>query len=157
LEEYTKEVDSRPPGRIEPLPVFRQVEPYRYQASNLRSPFEPPVLVKPVEGPRASDPNIKPDPNRPKEFLEQYTIASLTMVGTLSRNHEMYALIQDADGGVHRVQTGDYMGTDYGKIQKIDEASIELIEIVSDGAAGWVRRERTVNLGGGNLGGGNRG
>jgi Tfp pilus assembly protein PilP len=45
------------------------------------------------------------------------------------------------------------MGTDHGKIQRIGDASIELIEIVSDGASGWVRRERTVNLGGG----GNRG
>lgn len=153
LKEFMNEVDARPPGRIEPLPVFEQVEPYRYQASNLRSPFEPPVLVKPVEGPKGGDPNIHPDPNRPKEYLEQYSIASLTMVGTLARDHEMYALIKDGDGGVHRVQAGDYMGTDHGKIQRIGEASIELIEIVSDGASGWVRRERTVNLGGG----GNRG
>jgi type IV pilus assembly protein PilP len=44
-----EEVQSRPPGRIEPLPPFEQVPPFAYQASNMRSPFEPPVQVKRVD------------------------------------------------------------------------------------------------------------
>jgi type IV pilus assembly protein PilP len=152
LQEFMDQVDARPAPPIEPLPVFEQVEPFRYMASTMRSPFEPPVLVRtPPDLPPGSG-DVKPNFNRAKEYLEQYTIASLTMVGTLAREQDMFALIKDADGGVHRVQTGDYMGTDHGKIQSIDEASIELIEIVSDGGTGWVRRERTVNLGGGNRG-----
>ena len=94
-------------------------------------------------------PKVTPDFNRVKQFLEQYTIARLTMGGTLSQTGTMFALVQDGDGGVHRVQTGDYMGTDHGKIQIIDEAAIELIEIVPDGTGGWVERARTVSLGGG--------
>ena len=47
---------------------------------------------------------------------------------------------------------GDYMGTDHGKIQSIDEAEIELIEIVPDGTGSWVERIRTVSLGGGDRG-----
>ena len=153
LQAYMDDVDARPAPPIEPLPVFEQVEPFRYQASTMRSPFEPPVKVKPIDDddlPRGMD--IKPNFNRAKEYLEQYSIASLTMVGTLARQQSMFALIKDGDGGVHRVQAGDYMGTDHGEIQNIDEASIELIEIVSDGGNGWVRRERTVSLGGGNRG-----
>ncbi len=146
LRAYMDEVDARPPGPIEPLPVFEQVEPYRYQASNKRSPFEAPVqLAKDDTSPPVGEP---PDFNRAREYLEQYSIASLTMVGTLARERSIYALIQDADGGVHRVQAGDYMGTDHGQVTKIDEASIELSEIVSDGGNGWVRRKRTVSLGG---------
>jgi type IV pilus assembly protein PilP len=152
LQEFMDQVDARPAPPIEPLPVFEQVEPFRYMASNMRSPFEPPMLIKaPPDLPPGSG-EVKPNFNRAKEYLEQYTIASLTMVGTLARDKNMFALIKDADGGVHRVQTGDYMGTDHGEIQTIDEASIGLIEIVSDGGSGWVRRERTVNLGGGNRG-----
>ena len=95
---------------------------------------------------------MKPNPNRVKQYLEQFTIASLAMVGTLSQGPAMYALIQDSDGGVHRVQQGDYMGTDHGKIQSIDEAAIELVEIVPDGTGSWVERIRTVSLGGGDRG-----
>jgi type IV pilus assembly protein PilP len=68
------------------------------------------------------------------------------MVGTLEQSGRTYGLIKDADGGVHRVQRGDYMGTDHGKIQSIDETEIELIEIVPDGTGSWVERARTVNL-----------
>jgi type IV pilus assembly protein PilP len=39
------------------------------------------------------------------------------------------------------------MGTDHGRISRISEASIDLIEIVPDGVGGWVERERTVSLG----------
>jgi len=150
LEQFMTEVQSRPPSRIEPLPPFEQVAPFAYQASTMRSPFEPPVQVRPSN--RPSGPQVKPDPNRPKQFLEQYTVASLTMVGTLSQGSRTFALVQDADGGVHRVQSGDYMGTDHGKIQDIEEGEIELIEIVPDGTGGWVERSRTVSLGGGDRG-----
>jgi type IV pilus assembly protein PilP len=74
------------------------------------------------------------------------------MVGTLAQGPRTYALVQDGDGGVHRVQRGDYMGTDHGRIQDIAETAIELIEIVPDGTGGWVERARTVSLGGGDRG-----
>ena len=136
LEAFMTEVQNRPPGRIEPLPVFEQVAPFAYQASTMRSPFEPPVQVRAPN--RPSGPQVKPDPSRPKQYLEQYTIANLTMVGTLSQGPRTFGLVQDGDGGVHRVQRGDYMGTDHGKIQEIEEGAIELIEIVPDGTGGWV-------------------
>lgn len=150
LQQFMNDVKSKPPGSIEPLPPFEQVAPFAYQASNMRSPFEPPVQVRAPN--RPSGPQVKPDPNRPKQFLEQFTIGNLTMVGTLSQDSRTYGLIRDADGGVHRVQRGDYMGTDNGKILAILEASIELIEIVPDGTGGWVERARTVPLGGGDRG-----
>ena len=150
LQAFVDEVATRPAPPIAPLPPYAQVEPFAYEAMGLRSPFEPPVVVKPSQ--RPTGPQVKPNPNRIKQFLEQYTIASLAMVGTLAQGPAMYALIQDGDGGVHRVQSGDYMGTDHGKIQSIDEAEIELIEIVPDGTGSWVERIRTVSLGGGDRG-----
>jgi type IV pilus assembly protein PilP len=148
LQEFMDDVDGRPKGTIEPLPVFAQVEPFAYEASNMRSPFEPPILIKRVER-RAGDPSVVPDFNRTRQFLEQYSVGRLAMVGTLTRGPSKFALIKDGDGGVHRVQAGDYMGSDHGQISKVDEASIELIEIVPDGTGGWVERARTVNLGSG--------
>ena len=151
LQGFMDDVDSRPKASIDPLPTFARVEPFAYKASGLRSPFEPPVVVKPGPG-GLSGPKVEPNPLRVKEYLEQFSIASLAMVGTLAQGEAMYALIQDGDGGVHRVQMGDYMGTDHGKIQSIDETEIELVEIVPDGAGSWVERIRTVSLGGGDRG-----
>lgn len=148
LEAFMEKVESRPPGQIEPLPPFEEVPPFAYQASSMRAPFAPPVVVKRVPG-RNEGPKVEPDLDRPKQFLEQFPIGDLTMVGTLAQGSEQYALVQDGEGGVHRVQTGDYMGTDHGKVEDIEETAIELIEIVPDGTGGWVERGRTVALGGG--------
>ena len=148
---FMDEVTARPKGHIEPLPTIQQVPPYSYQASNLRSPFEPPVVIKRVERDNGGV-KVTPDFNRAKQYLEQYPIARLAMVGTLAQGPRKFALVRDGDGGVHRVQAGDYMGTDHGQIQSIAEGSIELIEIVPDGNQGWVERARTVSLGGENRG-----
>ena len=144
IEAFMDEVDQRPRGRIEPLPAIETVPPFSYMAGNKHSPFEPPVLLKKVE--RQSGPQVSPDFNRVKQFLEQFTIGQLSMVGTLSQNDVMFALIEDGEGSVHRVQRGDFMGTDHGKILSVGETSIDLIEIVPDGTGGWVERERTVSL-----------
>lgn len=145
LQQFMTEVDARPKQRIEPLPPFKQIAPFAYQASNQRSPFDPPVVVKRVERGQGG-PQVVPDFNRVKQYLEQYTVKRLTMVGTLAQHGSMFALIKDADGGVHRVQRGDYLGTDHGQIVIIDEGELELIEIVPDGTGGWVERARTVSL-----------
>jgi type IV pilus assembly protein PilP len=150
LQTFMDEVNARPKAQIEALPPLKQIPAFAYEASGLSSPIEPPVVVRP--GPRPTGPQVKPNPNRVKHYLEQFTIASLAMVGTLSQGPSTFALIQDGDGGVHRVQSGDYMGTDHGKIASIDEAEIELIEIVPDGTGSWVERIRTVSLGGGDRG-----
>jgi type IV pilus assembly protein PilP len=147
LRAFMDDVRARPPGQIQPLPPLEQVPPFAYQAGNMRSPFEPPVAIRPVGKP--SGPQVKPDSNRTRQFLEGYPINTLAMVGTLAQDDRVYGLVRDGSGGVHRVQRGDYLGTDHGQIQKILDTAIELVEIVPDGTgAGWVERARTVSLGG---------
>ena len=147
LREFVAEVDAKPSGSIEPLPEFLPYEAFAYSAASMRSPFEPPVQVKPVR-PDAPRSNVRPDPNRVRQYLEQFNICQLKMVGTLARGDVLYALVQDANGGVHRVRPGDYMGTDHGRVQAVTESQIDLVEIVSDGANGWLERARSVELSG---------
>jgi type IV pilus assembly protein PilP len=144
-------VQARPAPPVEGLPSITQVAPFAYQANDMRSPFDPPVVLKRVERPEGGV-QVQPDMNRVRQFLEQFPIASLSMVGTLAQGERMFALIRDANGNVHRVARGDYLGTDHGQVQRVAENAIELIEIVPDGAGGWVERARTVELGGTNRG-----
>ena len=55
-------------------------------------------------------------------------------------------LIMDPDGVIHRVQLGNYMGQSDGRIMAIHEDHIELVELVSDGAGGWIERDAAVAL-----------
>jgi type IV pilus assembly protein PilP len=49
-------------------------------------------------------------------------------------------------GGVHRVKVGDYLGRNHGRIVGIDEAKVDVVEIVPDGEGGWLERPRSLAL-----------
>lgn len=148
LDAYMAEKRSRPGGIIAPIPTFKAYEAFAYSATALRSPFDRPIEVREIAQLQAIA-AIKPDDNRAKEFLEQYTFDSLRMVGTLERDDTNWTLIKDPDGGVHRVKTGNFLGRHHGKIVDMTDTYISVVEIVSDGTPdGWVERPRTIKLSG---------
>jgi len=146
LDAFMAEKRARPGGVIEPIPTFKAYEAFAYAATTMRSPFDRPVEVRQVARLNARS-AVKPDPNRPREFLEQFTLDSLQMVGRLERGTGVWALIRDPNGGIHRVQPGDFLGRDHGKITDMGVGFVAVVEIVSDGTAeGWVERPRTLEL-----------
>lgn len=144
LQAYMNDVRARPKGQIEPLPTFPPYEAFTYGASNMRSPFQPPVKVD-LDRVQKGSKEIKPDESRPKQFLEGFNIEEFNMVGLLANNHARYALVSGAEG-VHRVKVGDYLGRNYGRIVAIEGDRIEVVEIVPDGEGGWLERPRTLTL-----------
>jgi len=136
LEAFVEEKKARPGGIIAPIPTFKAYEAFSYSAASQRSPFDRPIEVREIAQLQAIS-AIKPDETRAKEFLEQYTFDSLSMVGLLVRGDTDWTLIRDPEGGVH------------GKIVETTDTYIAVIEIVSDGSAdGWVERPRTIKLNG---------
>ena len=146
LRAYIDEIKARPGGRIEPLPQIRPAPSFTYVAGNRRSPFMPDTPQQRVSN--NPDAVQGPDPNRPREFLEQFPLDTLTMVGTLaspSRNSN-FGLVQTADGLIHRVTVGNHMGQNYGRIMSITDSEIQLVEIISDGLGGFLERPAAVGL-----------
>jgi len=148
LDAFMAEKRSRPGGIIAPIPTFKAYEAFAYSATTLRSPFERPIEVREIANLQAVS-AVKPDTTRPKEFLEQFTLDSLRMVGTLERGGTNWVLIRDPEGGVHRVTLGNYLGRHYGKIVELGDSYVAVVEIVSDGSKdGWVERPRSIKLSG---------
>lgn len=142
LQEYIAEVKQRPGGRIEPLPQIKPYETFRYRADDLRSPFMPEerqAREGRPEGPA-------PIENRNKEYLEQFPLDTMSMVGTLVREGRTYGLVQTADGLVHRVVPGNYLGQNDGRIVAIDEGSIQVEELVPDGIGGFFKRTAEIGI-----------
>ena len=135
------EIKARPGGRIDPLPEVKPYETFAYPASDERSPFEPGMPAS-ATGPNA----IRPDSSRPREFLEQFSLDTLRMVGTLKLQGRIYGLVQTKDGLVHRVLPGSHLGQSDGRITAIEEGKISLIEIVPDGMGGFVERPAALGL-----------
>ena len=146
LDRFMEEKRTQPGGIIAPLPTLKAYEAFAYSATNLRSPFDRPIEVRKTTQLQAIA-AIKPDESRAKEFLEQFTLDSLLMVGTLARDKNNWTLIKDPEGGVHRVHAGNYLGRHHGKIVDMTDTSVAVVEIVSDGTSeGWVERPRTIKL-----------
>jgi len=150
LEQKVAEMKSRPGSDIEPLPEFQPYESFSYKSAQLRDPFIPArefAEAQDDEEEEDSGSDIAPDPDRPREPLEQYPLDSLEMVGTLRRNGQEWGLVQDPEGTVHHVLEGNYMGQNHGRITNIQNSAIELIEIVRDADDDWIEREASLGLG----------
>ncbi|MFV0476747.1 MAG: pilus assembly protein PilP [Parahaliea sp.] len=148
LDAFMVEKRARPGGVIAPIPSFKAYEAFAYSATTLRSPFDRPIEVRDIQRLQAVS-AVKPNDDRPKEFLEQYTFDSLAMVGTLERGGLEWTLVRDPDGGIHRVRLGNFLGRNHGKVVEMTDTYLAVVEIVPDGTSdGWVERPRTLELSG---------
>ncbi len=145
LDQYINKVKAKPGGRVEPLPEITPYEIFTYVADveGLRSPFAPEL---PQERSSSTANDMRPDDERNREFLEQFPLDTLRMVGTLQLGETSFGLVQTSDGLIHRVIPGNYMGQNDGRITEVNSSEIELIEIVSNGIGGYLEREATVAL-----------
>ncbi len=146
LHEFVNEVKSRPAGRITPLPEIKPIETFIYTASDKRNPFAFSVGEEPEMAIDLPDNGIRPDTLRRKEELEDFPLDSLRMVGTLEQAGNTWGLVRSQEGTIYRVQPDNYMGQNHGRITRISEDQIELIEIVPDGQSGYMERPAALSL-----------
>jgi type IV pilus assembly protein PilP len=130
---------QRPGGRIQPLPEVRPYVSYEYQMADHRSPFLQSLSGENPTGPR-------PDAQRPREYLEQFPLDTLKMVGTLRLGGGNYGLVQTKDGLIHRVLPGNHLGQNDGRVMAVSDAKITLVEIVPDGLGGYLERPAALAL-----------
>lgn len=143
IDNYMAEMKARPTGNIEPLPKFRPYEAFTYQASAMRSPFKQPVKIELTTEQLNS--NIQPDPDRVKQYLEQFEMDSFRLVGSISNDEGFWGLVRGADG-VHRVRVGDYLGRNHGRITYIDDQELRVTEVVPAGPRYWIERPRVLRV-----------
>ncbi|GGX97272.1 fimbrial protein [Litchfieldella qijiaojingensis] len=128
------------------LPELPSSADATYDHADTRSPF---LARQPdAEEALAGSSELAPNLSRPKEPLEAYVLESLELVGTLVVGGRHSALVRAPDGQVHRLATGSYLGTDFGRIVDIDGDSVLLIEVIATGQGGWVERSRYLTLDG---------
>jgi type IV pilus assembly protein PilP len=140
LQKWIEATKKKPGGRILPLPEVKPYETYVYAAANLRSPFQP-------QGPNsANGQNLRPSSRRSREFLEGFSLDTLKMVGTFKVGGSFYGLVQSKDGLVHKVQPGNYLGQNDGKVTEITGGRISLVEIIPDGLGGYIERPASLAL-----------
>lgn len=131
-------------GNVAPLPEIKPYQTFTYAAQSLRSPFLP---ASPGGGGGiGAASNVRPDSKRNREYLEQFSLDTLRMVGTLNLSGRTYGLVKTKDGLVQRVLPGNYIGQADGRITEVAASRISVVEIVPDGLGGYMERPAALAL-----------
>lgn len=140
LQTFVAETGKDMQGKIDPLPEVKVYEPFSYNAFDLPDPFKPRKLSTAGGG------GMQPDLNRPKEPLEAFSLETLKMVGTLSRQGVVHAVIKTPENAIYHVRKGNYVGQNFGLITRIEDSEVTLREIVQDSGGDWSDRISTLIL-----------
>jgi len=151
LNVFVAEVKLRPHADIAPIPVMKPYEKFIYAAAELRDPFIPTIIDLPSDEDKnakvVADNGIHPDSQRLKEELEFYSLSELVLVGTLEQESDgIWGLVRAPDGIIHRVQVGNYIGQNHGKVLTISDVNLTLKEIIPDGDGGYLEHDASLSV-----------
>jgi type IV pilus assembly protein PilP len=145
---------------VAPLPEFKHIPSYYYGVDTMRDPFisfmaPPPEQFERPGGQTTGKDDPKPgcpgpDRHRVRVGLELMPLDSLRMVGTLVEEKEkenpLWALVMASDGTLYRVQRGEFIGQNSGKIVNIEEQKMELRELLPNREGCWTETMTTLEL-----------
>lgn len=149
LRPWVSSVLERKGKALEDLPPIRPYVVYKYQSKPIEDPFTPfyQTIIQAAErSVQPEDNGLRPDFDRNQEDLENHPLDSLRMMGTLTKGGEEWGIVRSPDSVIHRVQVGNYMGQNHGRIISVNEEAIDLMEIVPDGQGRWEEREAALAL-----------
>ena len=142
MEQQRREVKPN----VTPLQPPKKFDPQPYNSAQAVDPFSTQKLTVALKQ-EARQPNslLSAELNRRKEPLEAYPMDSMSMVGSVNKQGQPFALLR-VDALLYQVKVGDHLGQNYGKILRIAETEIALREIVQDAAGEWIERPATLQL-----------
>lgn len=131
---------------VTPLQAPKKFDPQPYTSAQAVDPFSTQKLTVALKQ-EARQPNslLSAELNRRKEPLEAYPLDSMSMVGSVNKLGQPFALLR-VDALLYQVKVGDHLGQNYGRITRIAETEIALREIVQDAAGEWIERPATLQL-----------
>ena len=131
---------------VPPLQPPKKFDPEPYTSVQAVEPFSPQKLsVALRQESRQPSSLLASELNRRKEPLEAYPLDSMSMVGSVNKNNQPYALLR-VDKLLYQVKVGDHLGQNYGRVTRIGETEITLREIIQDAAGEWIERPVTLQL-----------
>lgn len=128
------------------VPALTKIDAIAFTQDKGRNPFSEPKAE--VAAPAKNTPKSCPQPDfaREKQALERYSLDNLAMRGTLLVDKELWALVQVADGELHKVKPGYYLGLNHGKVIKVTKNKVELLELAPDKNGCWQERITQITL-----------
>lgn len=134
LQQWMVEEAKSMKGQVTPLPPVTPFIPTAYIGKELGDPFAPKKTA-------TKSTSNAPDQARKKDFLENFPLDQLSMVGAIFRQGQRWGLVRVPNGTVTMVKTNDYMGQNFGRIIDVKETGLLLRESILDPQGDWAERE----------------
>lgn len=144
LSQWMKDVRQHTRASIKPLSEPKKFEPFTYDAKGREDPYSPNKLASALAKARKSG-GIQPDLDRRREPLESYPLDTMHMVGTLIKPGLTYGVLL-VDKSIFHVKVGNYIGQNLGRVTRITDSAVEIVETVQDASGEWVEREAKLEL-----------
>jgi type IV pilus assembly protein PilP len=122
-----------------------------YAQGERKDPFTKHSLLAPANAQAApANPHLSlSHKSRTRQPLEDIALESMHFVGMMEKQGRYVALVR-ANGILHQVLPGQYIGKNLGKVWRVDESGIALREIAQDADGNWLERNAYLRLQGGN-------
>lgn len=149
LQQWMAEQRSQTKPVVENISEPKKFVPQSYTQVGSIDPYSLQRLVQSIKRDfgRAADSAalLAPELARRREPLELFTLDSMTMVGSLIKEGQPVALVR-VENLLYQVHEGNYLGQNYGRVNKITETEVVLREIVQDASGEWVERPAKLQL-----------
>ena len=136
---------------VKKIPEPQPFQHLPYEQGERKDPFAKQILVAQVnaEADKASPDLSLQHKSRARQTLESIPLESMNFVGILEKQGRVMGLVR-ADGVLHQVVPGQYLGKNFGKVLRVDEKGIQLREIAQDANGKWSEREAYLRIQGSN-------
>ncbi|MDX8396514.1 MAG: pilus assembly protein PilP [Mariprofundaceae bacterium] len=84
--------------------------------------------------------------DRPREVLEDFDLSTLKIVGIFTMGEKRVAMVEDVSGKGYVVHRGNYIGKNGGRIEKIDNTTLYLVQQAVNPAGEVVDQQISLTL-----------
>jgi type IV pilus assembly protein PilP len=141
LRKFMDEAGKQNVPKLEPLPSVVPPATFEYQQGDLQDPFKQRTLR-----PEAGKDGFIPDLNKRTGPFVEYPLDALRMVGLMSKNKRVNAVIRLPDGRLLLAKVGDPIGQNFGIISAINENGMEIKEITLDSTGNWAQSKAILSV-----------
>lgn len=148
VRKFIADTKKKTRGSVEALPLIKPPEVVSYVSDNLRSPFATSMsttMLEDVASLSGEEKSVRDD-MRKEEALEKFPLASLSLKGIIRSAGATWGLITDSQGYMHKVQVGNYIGHNSGRVVDITPSEVIIIEMWDDGSGNIEPHEKFLKL-----------
>ncbi len=117
-----------------------------FDIATLRDPFESYLTVLAQQNQRRMQQLRTRITEHTHEPLESFDLSALTLVATMQMGGKRVAMVQDPQGKGYMVHEGSYIGRDNGRVVKITDRNVVILEDDFTPTGELVKRKTTLTL-----------